>query len=62
MTKQELIVAVEAVKKETKNALQIMYDMLSQEQQEHIIKDESVKALFDRYGVNYKSSEIIIDE
>ena len=53
MTKQELIAAVKAVKTETKNALQTMYNMLNQEQQKQIVKDESVKELFDRYGVNY---------
>lgn len=51
MTKAELTAAVDAVKTETKNALQTMYDALNQGQQKQIVKDEAVKALFDRYGV-----------
>lgn len=31
-----------------------MYDALNQGQQQQTIKDEAVKALFDRYGVNYE--------
>ena len=53
MKKHELITAIHAVKTETKNALQTMYDALNQGQQKKIVKDEAVKALFDRYGVNY---------
>lgn len=53
MKKSELAAAVVAVKTETKNALQTMYDALNQGQQKKIIKDEKVKALFDRYGVEY---------
>ena len=53
MKKSELTAAIEAVKTETKNALQTMYDELNQGQQKKIIKNESVKTLFDRYGVEY---------
>ena len=53
MTKNELNSAVEAAKAETRNALQTMYDALNQGQQKKIVKDESVKALFDLYGVDY---------
>ncbi len=53
MTKTELTTAVEAEKAETKAALQTMYDALNQGQQKKIVKDEAVKALFDRYGVEY---------
>ena len=38
---------------ETKNALQTMYDALNRGQQKQIVKNEKVKALFDRYGVEY---------
>lgn len=38
---------------ETKNALQTMYDALNKGQQKKIIRNEEVKALFDRYGVTY---------
>lgn len=53
MKKHELIAAIQAVKTETKNALQTMYDALNQGQQKKIAKDEKVKVLFDRYGVDY---------
>lgn len=53
MKKIDLIEAVQTVKIETRNALQTMYDALNQGQQKKIVKDETVKALFDRYGVEY---------
>lgn len=43
----------EAVYTETKEALQTVYDALNQGQQKKILKNEEVKALFDRYGVVY---------
>ena len=53
MTKNELTAAVEAAKTETRAALQTVYDSLNQGQQNKLIKDEAVKALFDLYGVYY---------
>lgn len=53
MKKSELTAAVEAAKTETRNALQMVYDSLNQGQQKKIVKDEGVKELFDRYGVEY---------
>ena len=53
MTKEELNEAVHMAKDETRNALQTMYEALNQGQQKKIVKDEKVKALFDRYGVEY---------
>ena len=53
MTKDELRTATEAAKAETRNALQTVYDTLNQGQQKKLVKDESVKALFDLYGVEY---------
>ena len=53
MTKTELTTAVEAAKAETKAALQTMYDALNPGQQKKIVKDEAVRTLFDRYGVEY---------
>ena len=41
----------EAIYTETQQALQTVYDALNQGQQKKILKDEEVKALFDRYGV-----------
>ena len=53
MLRQDLLNRVKAVKDETKNALQTMYDALNQGQQKKMVKNEEVKALFDRYGVVY---------
>lgn len=53
MTKTELTEKTQAVKDETKEALQTMYDALNSGQKKQIVKDEKVKALFDRYGVDY---------
>ena len=53
MKKLELFEVVQTVKTETRNALQTMYDALNAGQQKKIVKDEKVKALFDRYGVEY---------
>ena len=53
MTKKELIIAVDNAKEETKNALKIVYDAMNRGQQKKIVKNEAVKALFNRYGVEY---------
>jgi len=53
MDKTTLNEAVAKCKAETKNALQTVYDTLNQGQQKKLVKDEAVKALFDRYGVEY---------
>ena len=53
MTKKELISSVNTAKEETKRALQTVYDAMNQGQQKKIVKDESVKAMFDLYGVEY---------
>lgn len=53
MKRQDLFDKVAAVKMETKNALQIIFDELNHGQQKKILKNEKVKALFDRYGVEY---------
>ena len=54
MTKTELNTAVADAKAETKAALQTVYDALNQGQQNKLLKDEGVKALFDLYGVEYE--------
>lgn len=53
MTKNELDNLVATAKAETREALQTVYDTLNHGQQNKIIKDEKVKALFDLYGVKY---------
>lgn len=45
--------AAEVVYEETRVALQTVYNALNQGQQKKIVKDEGVKAVFDRYGVEY---------
>lgn len=54
MTKKQLTEAVEKAKAETRNALQTVYDALNKGQKKKIVKDETVKALFDLYGVVYE--------
>lgn len=51
MTKAELTRAVEAAKRETRDALQTMYDAMNSGQRKQIVKVEAVKTLLDRYGV-----------
>lgn len=53
MTKQELSAAVQAVKTETRDALQAMFNELNHGQRQKLIKNEAVKTLLDRYGVEY---------
>ena len=53
MKRQDLFDKVTAAKMETKDALQTMYDALNQGQRKKIVKNEKVKALFDRYNVTY---------
>ena len=54
MKREDLFNKVAAVKSETKEALQLVYDELNRGQQKKIIKNEAVKALFDRYNVSYE--------
>lgn len=54
MTNRDLRQAVEAAKEETRAALQTVYDSMNHGQQKQIVKDEAVKALFERYGVVIK--------
>jgi hypothetical protein len=51
MTNKQLREALEAAKAETRTALQTVYDALNHGQQNKIIKDPAVAALFERFGV-----------
>lgn len=51
---EKIVKLRKAAKAETKSALQTVYDSLNHGQQNKLIKDEAVKALFDLYGVNYE--------
>lgn len=55
MTKTELNEKTQAVISETKEAIQTVFDALNQGQQKKILKNEKVKTLFDRHGVEYES-------
>lgn len=55
MKKFELTAAVCTTKDETRAALQTMYDALNAGQKKKIVKDEAVKTLFNRYGVEYST-------
>ena len=57
MLKTELIAKTDLVLEETKTALETVYNALNHGQQKQIIKDEAVKTVFDRYGVDY--SEVV---
>ena len=51
MKKNRLKEKTAAVKSETREALQTMYDALNPGQQKQIVKNEAVAILFERYGV-----------
>ena len=51
MKKEALNEAVAVCKAETKAALQTVYDELNNGQQNKLLKNEAVKALFERYEV-----------
>lgn len=51
MTKQELETKTDAAVNETHDALQTVVDALNQGQRKKLLKDEKVKAILDRYGV-----------
>ena len=53
MTRDELMAAVQAAKLDTKDALQTVYEALNNGQRKQLIKNEAVKALFDKYNVEY---------
>ncbi len=42
------------IKTDTKDALQTLWDNIVKGQQKQLIKKPEIKALFDRYGVDYE--------
>jgi len=54
INKEQLRKNAEKTKSDTKNALQLLYDNLNQGQRKKIVRNAEVKALFDRYGVEYE--------
>ena len=53
MLKIELEDAVTAAKIETRDALQLLWDNVNKGQKKQIIKNEEVKEMFDRFGVDH---------
>ena len=53
MKVNELELAVFAAKVEARNALQLLWDNVNKGQKKQIIKNEEVKEMFDRFGVDY---------
>lgn len=53
----ELKELVIAYNKEIKEALETLYGELNQGQRKKLLKSEKVKALFDRYKVDYEGGE-----
>lgn len=51
MNKDTLNKAVEVCKNETKEALQTVFNELNNGQQKKLLKNEKIKVLFERYGV-----------
>lgn len=58
MTKTELSNKTQAVKSETQEALQALFNEVNKGQQKQLVKKEKIKKLFDRYNVEYESEEI----
>ena len=54
MTREQLRLATEANMTETHDALQTVVDALNKGQRQKLIKNENVKALLDRYEVDYE--------
>lgn len=54
ITKERLRTAVDAAKDEAREALRIVYDEHNHGQKKKLIKNERVKAIFDRFGVEYE--------
>ena len=53
MNRAELNEKTDLVIATTREALQLVYDTLNQGQQKKLLKEDAVKELFDRYGVEY---------
>lgn len=51
MTKDKLTAAVEQHITTTRDALQLLWDNINKGQRKQLYKDEQIKALLDRYGV-----------
>ena len=57
MKKSELNTKTQAVITETKEVIELFRDNINKGQLKQLLKNEKVKALFDRYEVNYESED-----
>ena len=55
MTKAELNTKTQAVIDDIKEVIELFRDNINKGQLKQLLKNEKVKTLFDRYGVNYES-------
>lgn len=53
MKTSELNASVAAYKEVTRDALQLLFGNVNKGQRKQLVKREEIKALFDRFGVNY---------
>ena len=56
MNKSELKSRTDAVINQTHDALQLIWDNTNKGQRNKMLKNEKVKAILDRYGVNYEQT------
>ena len=56
MYKSELKERTDKVINETHDALQIVWDATNKGQRNKLLRNEEVKAILDRYGVNYEQT------
>ena len=55
MTKNELIQRTDKAVNETREALQIFWDNIIKGQQKQLVKKPEIKAILDRFGVEYEA-------
>lgn len=55
MKKDELIQRTDKAVADTHNALQLLWDSIIKGQQMQLLKNDQIKAVLDRYEVNYKA-------
>ena len=56
VTKQQLASALVKAKDETRESLQLLWDNVNKGQKKQILKRTEVKAILDRFGVDYENS------
>ena len=54
MKREHLSEAISAHKTATRDALQLLFDNVNKGQRKQLTKNEEIKEMFDRFGVNYE--------